>query len=124
MAETNSTLNRASRYVGGGTTEINQTAIEWWERDQFLSYPDDLTYVVEKKFVGRLDLIAAVYAGEPRYWWAIAMLNNILDPANDVVEGLIIYIPTTERLKGIIGAGKIGGAQSTREVPISILPIV
>jgi hypothetical protein len=123
MAETNSTLNRASRYVGGGTTEINQTAIEWWERDQFLSYPDDLTYVVERKFVGRLDLIAAVYVGEPRYWWVIAMLNNILDPANDVVEGLVIYIPTVERLKNAI-TGKIGGVQSTREVPLSILPIV
>jgi len=121
--ETNSVRYRASRYVSGGTTEVNQTALEWWERDFFTSKSDDLAYVVEKKFVGRLDLIAATYLGEPRYWWVIAMLNNVLDPANEIVEGAVLYIPTPERLKASL-AGQLGGVGSTREVPTSILPIV
>jgi hypothetical protein len=123
MAETNSTKIRTSRYVSGGTTEVNSSALEWWERSVFLSNPDDSSYVVEKKFVGRLDLIAATFLGEPRYWWVIAMLNNILDPVNEVTEGVLLYIPTVDRIKTIIST-KYGGIASTREVLPSVLPIV
>lgn len=120
--EKNSTLVRTSRYVSGGSTEVNQTALEWWEREVFLSAEDDNNYVVEKKFEGRLDLIAAIFLGEPRMWWIIAMLNNIVDPVTEVVEGVILYIPTAERAKSF--SGQLGGVPSTREVPPSILPIV
>jgi hypothetical protein len=123
MAEINSTLVRTSRYVSGGSTEVNTKALEWWDRAYFTSNFDDSTYVVEKKFEGRLDLISAVHLGESRYWWIIAQYNNILDAYSEVREGAIIYIPTLERVKLIL-SGKIGGIQSTREVPLSILPIV
>lgn len=123
--EKNSTLVRTSRYVSGGTTEVNSTAIEWWERARFFTDPTDQTYVVEKRFEGRLDLITAVYLGEQniRYWWVIAMLNNILDPYTEVTEGTVIYIPSRERLQLMLN-GKLGGVPSTREVPTSIMPIV
>jgi len=123
MAETNSTLVRTSRYVSGGVTEVNASALEWWERTVFPVNDDDTSYVVEKKFEGRLDLITAVYLSEPRYWWIVAQYNNILDPYTEVKEGVVIYIPSLERVKLIL-SGKIGGVSSTREVPLSILPIV
>ena len=123
MAETNSTLVRNSRYVSGGTTEVNAKALEWWERNVFTTFDDDQAYVVEKKFEGRLDLITAVFLGEPRYWWVVAMYNNILDPHAELFEGAIIYIPALDKVKSLL-TGKLGGVASQREVPLSILPIV
>jgi hypothetical protein len=121
--ETNSTLIRTSRYVSGGITEVGQTTLEWWERQIFVSAADDLSYVVEKKFEGRLDLIAAMFLGEPRYWWLIAMYNNILDPFNEILEGVVLYIPSQDRVKNAL-SGKLGGVTSTRELSPTILPIV
>ena len=123
MAEKNSTLVRNSRYVSGGETEVGMNTIEWWERTKFTTNPDDSTYVVEKKFVGRLDLITTVFLGEPRYWWLVAQYNNLLDPYDEVTEGRVLYIPTLDRVKLLMN-GKTGGVPSTREVPLAILPVV
>lgn len=123
MAEKNSTLVRNSRYVSGGEAEIGLNTIEWWERTTFTTSPDDTTYVVEKKFVGRLDLITAVYLEEPRYWWLVAQYNNLLDPHGEVTEGRVLYIPSLDRVK-LLMSGKTGGVPSTREVPLAILPVV
>ena len=123
--EKNSTLVKNSRYVAGGTTEVNKLSLEWWERSVFVVDPTDFMYVVEQRFEGRLDLITAIYLGEQniRYWWVVAMLNNILDPYTEVKTGRIIRIPTKDRLQNML-SGKMGGVPSTREIPISILPIV
>lgn len=121
--EKNSVLTETSRYVSGGTTEVNSKALEWWERTVFPVNSDDNIYVVETRFVGRLDLIAATYYNEPRYWWVIAQYNNILDAYSEVIEGVILYIPTVTRLRSLLQGG-IGGVSSTREVPVSVLPIV
>lgn len=123
MSELNSVLNKNSRYVSGGRTEVNPTALEWWERIPLPVNNDDTVYVVEKRFEGRLDQIAAVYLGEPRYWWVIAQYNNILDPYSEISEGAILYIPKIEKVKALM-SGKTGGYQSERQVPLSILPIV
>lgn len=124
MAEKNSVLVRGSRYVSGGTTEVNTNALEWWERTILSSNSDDTRYVVEQKFEGRLDWIAAMfYNNESRYWWVIAQQNNILDPYSEVVTGTILYIPTLERVQAML-SGRTGGIDSKREVKTSILPIV
>ncbi len=123
MAEKNSTLVRSSRYVSGGTTEVNSRALEWWERKVLAINDDDSSYVVEKRFEGRLDLIAALYLNEPRYWWIVAQYNNVLDPVAEITEGVILYIPTIDRVKTML-SGTLGGVVSTREVPLSIFPIV
>ena len=123
MAEKNSTLVRSSRYVSGGTTEVNSRALEWWERKILPINDDDSSYVVEKRFEGRLDLITALYLNEPRYWWIVAQYNNVLDPVAEITEGVILYIPTIDRVKTML-SGTLGGVVSTREVPLSIFPIV
>ena len=125
MAQKNSLLNRNSRYVSGGETEASRTAIEWWERDVIPRAADDQVYVVDRKFEGRLNLIAAMFYGvdNESYWWVIAQFNNILDAHQEVKEGNIIYIPSIERVKAILN-GATGGVPSTREVPTTILPIV
>ena len=120
---TNSVEKIKSRYVSGGTTEIGENAIEWWERTVFPSATDDKVYQIERKFEGRLDIIATLFFGDPRYWWVIAQYNSVLDPFDEIIEGATIYIPSIERVEAIF-SGRTGGVASTREIPISILPIV
>ena len=125
MTERNSLLVKNSRFVSGGVSEVNQTAIEWWERRYFSTDPTDSIYVVESRFVGRLDWIVGIHIGEKfvQNWWVVAMINNILDPYTEIYEGRVLYIPTRERMSSIL-EGKLGGIPSAREVPPSILPIV
>lgn len=125
MAETNSTMQSQGRYVVGGVSEVNSTpAIEWWERNVFNADPTDRTYVVEQKFAGRLDLIAASYLNNSRFWWFLAQYNAILDPYNEITVGRVLYIPTTDRVQKLM-VGKLGGVTSTRVIPLTnISPIV
>lgn len=123
MAEKNSTLVRSSRYVAGGTTEVNSNAIEWWDRAELATTNDGQYYVVDNTFAGRLDQIATMFYNEPRYWWYLAQLNNILDPYNEVYEGLVLWIPSKTIIDDQM-SGAVGGIESKREVPITILPIV
>lgn len=122
--EKNSVQRRKTRYSAGGSTEVNQTALEWWERAILTQDESDTPYVIEKRFENRLDLIAALFLGEPRYWWVIAQYNNVLDAVGEIREGATIYIPSPDRVEAILSGGRIGGVPSTREVPVSILPIV
>ena len=124
MSETNSVNRRMSRFNAGGVTEVAQNRLEWWERSTFSPDANDRIYQVEMKFQGRIDLIAALFLGESRYWWIIAQYNSILDPYSEISEGKILYIPSSERVSAILGGTTTGGVPSTREVRPSILPIV
>lgn len=121
--EINSVLLKNSRYVSGGITEVNQNALEWWERANFTSSTTDTVYIIERKFNGRLDQLAALFLGEPRLWWLLAQYNNVLDPVNEITEGAVIYIPSSTRVQELL-SGKIGGVQSTRSFRPTIHPIV
>lgn len=122
--EKNSVFRRNSRYVSGGATEVGDNRLEWWERNTFAADPaGDTLYTVDQITTGRLDLIASMFLGEPRFWWLIAQYNSILDPFAEVVTGAQIYIPSPERVDAMLN-GRVGGKPSTREVPISILPLV
>lgn len=124
MAETNSVNLAKSRYVAGGTTEVNTLALEWWERASLAPDSSDTTYVIEAKSEGRLDLIAKAYLDDERLWWLIAQYNALLDPFNECITGRVLRIPTKARAQTML-SGKIGGYDSTREVPLSsITPIV
>lgn len=122
--EKNSTLVQNSRYVVGGETEVNQTALEWWERTVFTLDDSDTTYTVEAKAVGRLDLIAQAYLGDSSLWWLLAQYNMILDPYSEITVGRVLRIPSTARVKTML-KGQMGGYESKREVPLNnVTPIV
>lgn len=123
MRNQNSLFLNTSRYVQGGVTETQNSRLEWWERSVFSRDATDRIYIVENIYEGRLDNISAVFYGEPRYWWVIAQMNNILDPASEIIAGRALIIPTKERLHLML-TGRQGGAASTRtEIP-SIPPVV
>ena len=124
MAEKNSTLVAKSRYVSGGLTEVNKTALEWWERSNFAADGSDQIYVVEERYAGRLDLISALFLVDSKLWWVIAQYNAILDPHNEIFAGRKLRIPTKNRVQTML-TGRLGGATSQREVPLTnISPIV
>jgi hypothetical protein len=121
--ETNSLYNKYSRYVGGGTTEVANNMIEWWERGILPRDATDIVYTVENFYTGRPDLIANVFYNEPRYGWVICQYNNIIDPFGEIVAGRILLIPTMARLPLLL-LTKQGGVNSTREQVNLISPII
>lgn len=119
-----SLFNKSSRYVHGGNTEKGELGVEWWERFNFGSDESDDKVIIDAFHKGRLDLIANAFYGEPRYWWILAQINNILDPHTEVSEGRIIFVPKKERLLLLLN-GRVGGSNSTREKNSNVIsPIV
>ena len=108
---------KSSRYVGGGITETANNRLEWWERTIFSQDVTDVIYTVENFYEGRLDLIALAFLNDPRYWWVIAQLNNILDPVTEITAGRKLIIPTVDRLNLMLNK-KTGGIAS-KKIPIS-----
>lgn len=122
-ANTNSVLNRYSRLVHGGATEVANGRLEWHDRVVFPTDETDIVYAVERQYAGRPDMIASIFYNEPRYWWVIAQHNNILDPFSEMVTGRLLYIPTKERLPLLLN-GRQGGFRSQREAVPLVPPII
>ena len=64
----------------------------------------DIAYSVPTKFQNRPDLLSYEHYGTADYWWIFAIRNpdQIKDPIYDLVAGLEIYLPTKDRLVGLI----------------------
>lgn len=113
----NSTLNtKNGRYVLGGVTEVSLSTLEWWNKNEMPRDSSDITYVMEKKYEGRPDLLGYVFYADSALWWIICQYNNILNPLEELVEGKILFIPTMERVrKDLLSKSKPGGIKSTRQ---------
>lgn len=123
LLPSNSTLERLSRYVQGGQSEVGKIGLEWWDRYSFPLDGSDLIYTVELKFVNRIDLIANAFYGEPRYWWFIAQYNNVLDPWAEIFLGRNLRIATLDRLNNLF-TKQPGAIASTRLNDLVLPPIV
>jgi hypothetical protein len=121
--KTNSLFLNTSRYVHGGSTEIANDRVEWWEKKSFPSDETDQIYVVENIYEGNPQAISTVFYGEPRYWWFIAQFNNILDPVTEITAGRILSIPTKDRMILML-TGRQGGFASERELIPIIPPVI
>jgi hypothetical protein len=108
----NSVYKAKSRYVMGGKTEVSPDKVEWWNKDFISADSTDVIYVLEKKFEGRPDLLAQAFYDEPYLWWVICQFNAILDFNTEFVEGVILRIPTKNRVISLISANKMGGIPS------------
>jgi len=53
-------------------------------------------YVIEPKFHQRPDMLANELYGNPKLWWAFALINQdeLNDPIMDFTSGLSIKVPT------------------------------
>lgn len=117
----NSALIENGRYVAGGTVEVSTWgSLEWWEKRTMTRDITDLVYVVEKKFEGRPDLIANAFYGDTiqnptGLNWFVCQYNAILDPFEEITEGVMLRLPHPKRLMAWLRDGSdLGGVPSTR----------
>lgn len=63
----------------------------------------DREWTIQSKHHQRPDLLSFELYGTPDYWWVFMELNPnaIKDPIYDFNAGMIIYIPTRDRLENI-----------------------
>ncbi len=97
------------RYVRGGTVYVTPSALGWWEKRDAEVDPSDIVYVLEEKYVGRTDLLAYAFYGDPQLWWIIPQYNSILDPDEELVQGKALLIPSLEKINSVYRANEIGG---------------
>ena len=100
--------SNASRYCNLRTIQDEDGKIyyeSWFQK--VVDYSSEDTYhTVTLKDENRLDIIANIYYGTPRYWWVIAIANYIIDPF-DVPIGSYLRIPPLTSLYnegGVLGA--------------------
>jgi len=55
-------------------------------------------YNVDDRDEGRLDLISYKVYGNPRYWWVIAIANQIEDALSRPVRGESLKIPSSDSI--------------------------
>jgi hypothetical protein len=109
-----STQNKTNgRYVLGGVTEVSTRFIEWWERNDVYYDTSDIVYVLEDRYVGRLDRLMTAFYGNPQKAWMLLMYNNIIDADEELVAGKILLMPTPDKLNTLFKATKLGGIPTT-----------
>ena len=58
----------------------------------------DVLYTVTQGETSRLDLISQRFYGTPELWWAVAVVNNMVDPLLGFASNQTIRMPTKNRL--------------------------
>lgn len=72
---------------------------ENWNKTSIMVSSRDKYYTVDMVTENRLDIIANSYYNSPRYWWVIALANDINDPF-DVPKGVTLRIPPLSSITG------------------------
>ena len=89
--------SRYKKYRVIKNSDDNQFYLETFNQLFEWDEPDDFHHIVVKDETNRLDLISYRLYGSPEYWWAIALVNQIIDPFI-IPEGLVLTIPAIEAL--------------------------
>lgn len=73
-----------------GNTELD------WLSSPLMTYTFQnlTTFTVPSYMVGRLDLVSFAAYGVPDFWWLIGIVNNIMDPFDDMSSGQVLKIPS------------------------------
>lgn len=76
-------------------TPIRNWYLDLWVPQNVPKNDFDKIILIPPEFDQRPDLLSNQEYGTPRLWWVFAMRNPnlIIDPINDFVAGLEIYIP-------------------------------
>lgn len=81
-------------YTKTVTDENNNTVYDLYKFTD-LSESATFDHIVTEDERGRLDIIADRYFGSPKYWWMIAMANNMCDPFV-ILPGMKLKIPSAD----------------------------
>lgn len=89
-----------SRYKNVRTIQDKETAKIYHETVNpytVAKSSEEMEYIVGIETEGRLDLVSYRCYGTHKYWWVIALANNIIDPF-DISYGTILRIPSLSSL--------------------------
>jgi len=100
FTDKSSVLNRISRYVQGGKSDIRKKKVGWWERrtDIKNDKATDELFTIEAKHEGRPDLISFDMYGTWRYSWLVLQYNNIVDINEELISGKTLILPSNARV--------------------------
>mgnify|MGYP001079088113 CR=1 FL=1 len=87
-----STYKKTSRYA---TTPQTDFYLDIWSPVFVPPNQTDKLFEIDPKYNKRPDLLSFDLYGTPNYWWIFALRNmdTLVDPINDFLTGVIIYIP-------------------------------
>lgn len=90
------------------TTPQRNFLVEFLDILNFRSIPGDDTdelIVLSPKFNERPDLLSNELYGTPDLWWIFTVRNpdTIIDPIYDFVTEIEIFVPTRQRIFGLLG---------------------
>lgn len=68
-------------------------------------YPDDVSFVINKTYQFRPDLLAFDLYGDADLWWVFALRNpnTIEDPVFDMRVGRKIFLPKKDTIQSVLG---------------------
>jgi hypothetical protein len=77
------------------STPIRDWYLDIWEPRSVSKNDYDAILIIPPEFNQRPDLLSQQEYGTPRLWWVFCLRNPdlIIDPINDFVAGLEIYVP-------------------------------
>jgi len=94
-----SVLKPNSRYLQGGTTDINKKRLGWWERFIFEKNDvNDVKVYISNRYAQRPDLVAYDYYGNPKLEWIVLQYNDMVDTLEEFTAGKTITIPSRDRV--------------------------
>mgnify|MGYP004004404035 CR=1 FL=1 len=96
---TSSDFNRFLYMTPGNKNKFYDWRLDWSKKNI-----DSTTFLIDQeKFVNRPDSISHDVYGNAKYWWIIAMANDISDPFFGFHKGRTLKIPDIELVKKELG---------------------
>jgi hypothetical protein len=99
-------LQAKTKRLSGATNPWKRTQIigrflQHYNHIKFPPDPSDKVVRVEERHKGRIDLLSYDLYGREDYWWIIVNMNldSIKDPIFDIRPGLLLRVPTLERIQ-------------------------
>jgi len=81
----------------------------FFDTPDFASVPvsaEDLRVVVDRTYLGRLDLIAYDYYGDSELWWVIALANEIEELPSGMHIGMNLRVPIVKTVSEYLSQRK------------------
>ena len=98
--------NKTSPYAN---TVLRNSLVEYLDFIDFIEIPShdsDEILTVSTKFHQRPDLLSNNLYDTPDLWWIFVVRNpdQMIDPIYDLVADLDLFVPTKQRIFGLLGA--------------------
>lgn len=92
-----SVYKQSSRYY---ETPITEFYLDIWTPVFAVPSDNDRLFQLDPRYNKRPDLLSYDLYGTVNYWWIFALRNmdTLIDPINDFLTGVIIYVPTLTSL--------------------------